>query len=292
MTNEIYAGTFIWGRNSKRGLEPIRVEDAFPPIVTKEIFERVQDQLRERAPIKIHPKRVASRFLLSGLARCGHCGKALVGMDAKNGKFSYYVCGTLLKKGSGSCPARYLNSGKFEGLVIDKIKEHILTEENLTNLVKLVNEEIDSSCKAYREELDARSDEITDINHRLERLYDVIEMGELGLGDLAPRIKELRSRQEKLQVRKVEIESYLSDRKVELARPEIVKAYVKDLRKLLSNSPLSERKAFVRSFIKEVKVTGDEVVLTYTIPLSSRGIPREKVGGVLSTVHYGGRYWT
>ena len=64
------------------------------------------------------------------------------------------MCGTLLKKGAGSCEARYLNSQKFEALVINKIKEHILTEENLQELVRLVNEEMDSTAGNYREELE------------------------------------------------------------------------------------------------------------------------------------------
>lgn len=47
--------------------------------------------------------RAAGRFLLSGLAHCGYCDNALIGQDAKSGSFSYYVCGTLGKKGAGSC---------------------------------------------------------------------------------------------------------------------------------------------------------------------------------------------
>ena len=35
-----------------------------------------------------------------------------------------------------------------------------------------------------------------------------------------------------------------------------------------------------------------EVLLTYTMPLSPIGISEEKEVGVLSTVQYGGRYWT
>ncbi len=73
----------------------------------------VQSLLKERAFVTTHPKRVASNYLLSGLARCGYCGKALVGQDAKGGQFHYYVCGTLLKKGAGSCSAPYINSQKF-----------------------------------------------------------------------------------------------------------------------------------------------------------------------------------
>jgi DNA repair exonuclease SbcCD ATPase subunit len=217
--------------------------------------------------------------------------RKLIGQEAKGGQFNYYVCGTLLRKGAGSCQAHYLNSQKFEGLVINKIKEHILTEENLRELVRLVNEEMDSVGGEYREELDTISDEIASINHRLERLYDALETGKLRLEDLAPRIQQLRYRQEQLQARKWELEALLSDRRVELANLETVTRYIDDLRNLLDESSLTERKSFIRSFVKEVKVTADEVLLTYTMPLPPEGISEERVG-VLSSVHYGGPWLT
>jgi len=137
------------------------------------------------------------RQALTGcLARCGCCGKALVGQDAKSGQFTYYVCGTLLKKGSGSCPTRYLNSRQFEGLIIDKIKEHVLTTENLTRLVHIVNEEMDNLAAEYHQRLDIVLNEIADVNRRLERLYDALETGKIQLVDLAPRIQQLRQQRE------------------------------------------------------------------------------------------------
>ena len=199
LTNEAYTGTLTWGRNSKRNLSPIRVENAWPAIIDKETFAQVQAQLKERAPAQLNPRRAASPYLLSGLAKCGYCGKALVGQEAKGGQFSYYVCGTLLKKGSGSCPTHYLNSQKFEELVVSKIKEHILTEENLKELVRLVNEEMDTAASEYQDELETLGGEVSDINHRLERLYDVLEPGKIGLEDVAPRIQQLRQRQQQVQ---------------------------------------------------------------------------------------------
>ena len=90
---------------------------------------------------------------------------------------------------------------------------------------------------------------------------------------------------------RLELEQELSDRRVELADAETVAQCVIDLRNTLSESPLAERKSFVRSFVKEVKVTGDEVLLTYTIPMLPGGMTEEKLP-VLSIGHYGGRYWT
>ena len=97
----------------------------------------------------IHPKRLSSPFLLSGIADCGHCGKTLIGKYAKSGQFAYYVCGTLDKKESRSCLAKYLNASLFEAMVIELIRRRILTRDNLMSLVKLINEEMDSAMTSY-----------------------------------------------------------------------------------------------------------------------------------------------
>ncbi len=290
LTNEIYTGVFVWGKNSKRGNEPVRTDNVCQAIVDRNTFLRVQNLMKERMPKKVHPKRVGSPFLLSGIAYCGYCGKALVGRYAKSGEFSYYVCGTLDKKGAGSCQARYLNANKFESLVVKQIKDHILTRENLTDLVRMVNEETDSAMHSYNDELGTIVHATADVNGRLERLYDAIETGKLNLDDVVVRIRELRQRQEQLQARKIEIESHMSDRKVEIADLETVSLYVDDLNELLKEGLLAERRAFIRSFVKEVRVTVNEAVLSYFVPnLPERvAIGRE---GVLPTVQYGGRYW-
>ena len=288
LTNEVYTGTLVWGRTSNRNLPPVRVENAWPAVVDHDVFEQVKSKLKKRAFIFIHPKRVASNYLLSGIAKCGYCGKALVGQDAKGGQFHYYVCGTLLKKGSGSCPAQYINSRRFEELIINKIKGHILTYENLSQLVYLVNEEMDASAGEYHTRLNTVVNEINNVNSRLERLYDALETGTLQLADLAPRIKELRQRQEQLQMSSHELEMLLSDRRVELADLETVTQYVADLHNLLNDSTLTEKKSFIKSFVSEVQVTGTEVLLAYNLPVSEGKLVSETCA-VPPIVHYGGQ---
>jgi hypothetical protein len=74
-------------------------------------------------------------------------------------------------------------------LVIDKIKERVLTTENLNRLVHIVNEEMDGLAIEYRQRLDSVIDEIADVDRRLDRLYDALETGKIQLADLAPRIQ-------------------------------------------------------------------------------------------------------
>ena len=90
-------------------------------------------------------------------------------------QFSYYVCGTLTKNGAGSCPSHYLNARRLESLVVDKIKAVVLTRENLTRLAEYVTTELNSSSESHQEELETVENEISEVNGRLQRVYDAIE---------------------------------------------------------------------------------------------------------------------
>jgi site-specific DNA recombinase len=129
--------------------------------------------------------------------------------------------------------------------------------------------------------------EIAAVRRRLDRLYDALETGKLSLNDLAPRIQSLRQQEDQLQAARLELEDQLAERKIALADDRLVRSYVEDLKELLDESPLAEQKAFIRSFVKEVKVRGKEATLTYTMPLLPDGTSYE-TAGVLDTVHYGG----
>ncbi len=82
----------------------------------------------------------------------------------------------------------------------------------------------------------------------------------------------------------------MSDKRVELADMKMVKSYVIDLRHTLDKDPLTDRRAFIRSFVKEIAVTQQELQLNYTLPLPPDGLTEERVE-VLPIVRYGGRYW-
>ncbi len=79
----------------------------------------------------------------------------------------------------------------------------------------------------------------------------------------------------------------MSDKRVELADMQMVKSYANDLRDTLDDGSLSDRRAFIRSFVQEITVTKHEIQLNYTLPLLSDGLTEERMG-VLPIVRYGG----
>ena len=104
------------------------------------------------------------------------------------------------------------------------------------------------------------------------------------------RIKELRQRQERLQAQRIEPENRMSDRRVESFNLETMTEYIADMQAVLLEGTLVERKAFIRSFVKDIRISGADAGLTYFVPELSEKVSLEEVG-VPRTVHYGGRYW-
>ena len=288
LTNEAYTGTAVWGRTSKgeKAQDPVRVEGAWPALVSREMFDAVQEAMRNRAPKVQRPARVGSRFLLSGLLKCGVCGRPYSGQGAKSGQFAYYICGTLFREGAGMCSARYLNAPRVEDFVVEKIRERILTEETIVELVTLVAEEIDAMAGELSGRLDVIDAELGDVQSRLQRLYEALETSDLTLEVLSPRIFSLRHREEQLEAAREDADGQLEQRRVEFPTTEEIKEYVADFREFLKEGTFPERKALIRNFVEGIEVVGDEATLTYTIPMPSDGVTSESAS-VLDFVQSG-----
>ena len=277
LRNEAYTGTAVWGKTSKgeKSQDPVRVEGAWPALVSRELFDGVQQAMRERAPKVRRPARVGSRFLLSGLLKCGVCGRPYSAQGAKSGQFAYYICGTLFRNGAGTCSARYLNAPRLEEFVVEKIRERILNEETIVALVTLVAEEIDAIAGEMSGRLEVIEAELSDVRKRLEKLYEAIETSELTLEVLSPRIMSLRHREEQLEAARDDAETQLEQRRVELPNTEEIARYVADFRDFLKEGTIPERKALIRNFVDGIEVVGDEATLTYTVPMPSDGVTSE-----------------
>ena len=160
LSNEVYTGTLVWGARAKDSAQPVRIEEAFPAIVSKTQFRRVNGLMRSRAPRVAHPRRVASSYLLSGLVKCKFCNGALSGQDAKSGQFSYYVCQSIMKRGKDACETPRLNARRFEEMVVGRIRSNVLTEGNIRALVEVVDEQIDRVASEQRKRLETIEKEL------------------------------------------------------------------------------------------------------------------------------------
>ena len=281
LTNEAYCGTLIWGGRLEHeairsGTPPVRVENAWPAVIDRGTFDSIRQKMGNNAPKAVHPRVVASFYLLSGLLYCS-CGQAMIGRSAKSHQYYYYVCNRCFKQGKGSCSAKNLPKDKIEKLVIEQIKQKVLTPEYLEGLVKLVNAELDSTHGLLKNKLDDIDLELEEVRNRLAKLYDVLETGKLNLDDLAPRIKELKAKQDGLMKTRVQTEADMVLEGVQHINAEAVKAYAQDLRSLLEDGDFIQSKAFLRSFVKKIIIDGDKAKIQYHLPMPPNGKRTQEV---------------
>ena len=300
LLNEAYTGTLVWGTTAKDGAPPVRVEGAHPAIVSKRQFRRVTKLLGSRAPRKVHPRRSASPYLLSGLLRCETCGKAMTAAEAKGGKYTYYVCHSLLKRGSGACETPRLNAKSFENLIVDEIRANILTESNIRDLVKLLDEEMDGVAHEQRQRLQTIDEELEDVKKQLGRVWNFVAKSDsVDVAEASDLIVELRERKEKLEVAAEEARGLFSERRQFLDSADTVATFAAEMSDFLKTSELTETRAFVHSFVKEIEVKPGKAAIVYSIPTPEdspigRADTAEVAlnGRVRSTVKSGGPDWT
>ena len=295
LDNEAYTGAVVWGTKAKDGAPPVRVEDAHPAIISKGEFQRVKKLLGSRAPKRMNPRRASSPYLLSGLLRCQTCGKAMTAAEAKSGKYTYYVCHSLLKRGSGTCKTPRLNAKNFEELIVTNIRENVLTESNIRDLVKLLDEEMDGVAAEQRERLETIEEELDEVKRRLGRIWQAIETTDIEMADASDRIREHRERKEKLEIAAEEARAILAERRVMLDSADTIATFAADMSEFLKTSELTETKAFVRSFVKEIEVKPGKAAIVYSIPTpqdspigGANAVEVALNGGVRSTVRHGG----
>ena len=83
----------------------------------------------------------------------------------------------------------------------------------------------------------------------------------------------------------------ISDHRVEPIDLDKLTAYISDMREILKESNLSEKRSFIQSLIKEMKIQDNKALLTYSPPLPLDNITLT-VETVPRFVNYGGRYCT
>ncbi len=275
LTNEAYCGTLVLGGRAGHpavhsGVAPVRVENAWSAIIDKDAFRQIRAMMASKKPQNAHPRTIPSAFLFSGFIFCS-CGHAMIGRSAKSHQYYYYTCNGNFKQGVDTCAARALPKDRLERIIVEQIKEKVLNDEWLEELVQLVNKELDSSHSLLADRLDAIDADLNEIRLRLSRLYEALETGKLSLDDLAPRIKEQRARENELSKVRLQVEAEMLVQGPNHVDDERIKAHARDLKMILEEADLTTSKAFLKTFIKRIEIKGNEATIRYTLPVSPQG---------------------
>jgi site-specific DNA recombinase len=220
---------------------------------------------------------IASNHILSGLVHCGCCGSRMKVSSAKSGQFVYYSCVKKLKEGRASCCQKSLSAQKFEPLVLETIKRHLLSEVHLSKLATLVLDEFKVLQTDSTELFSNIERHLVEADRKIRRYYDLIENHGLGVEAAASRLNELNQEKARLLAEKREIQNRSEQGNCQLPTPAEVKACVEDLRSVLEGGTIMQRKSFLRSFVRRIGIKDNEAEIEYTCPLSPYGNGKREV---------------
>ena len=144
----------------------ITYTNIFPPIVSTELFDKVQQRISavKKAPAA---SKARVKYQLQGKLFCGMCGHNMIGESGKshNGEMHYYYTCANRKK-NRACKKRNEKKDFIEWYVVEQTMLTVLTKERIEELSKLLEAE-------YKKEFDASG--IAVLEHKIASLDNEIE---------------------------------------------------------------------------------------------------------------------
>ncbi|MFA6321659.1 MAG: recombinase family protein [Candidatus Omnitrophota bacterium] len=269
--NEKYVGDTKFGKQLNTGdrpiralLEPVTVKNSHTPIIDRDLDAKAKQILKSKSPENSEPMIHNDSYMLSSLIVCGKCGARYIGASAKGGKFHYYRCGTKSRKGKIACDAPDFNRVKLEGQITDQLKKKIITRENIKDLAATMFEKARSAVPKITQEISVVDTAIRTKEGRLQKLYETIETSKvLNADDLAPRIRELKTEIQSLQIEKEKLAADLQNSQNAKFDTKWLKAYAEFIISLLESKDFYTLKNLFRRIIKTIEVKNGICNITY-----------------------------
>ena len=189
LKDEAYTGTLICHKSERNKInktfrfteaaEQFRHENYLPPIITREMWEQVQELMNMRKKDNVRAGEGQTIHRYSGLITCGDCGRAFIGkrIKLKNSQRVEYVCSTHHRFGEEHCSAHTLREEYLDEIIRGEL---IATKAQYQRIWDAMQDTIDrwtpkatntlSQLKKLRQQIEATEEEMEDI--LMERIRD------------------------------------------------------------------------------------------------------------------------
>lgn len=262
LTNEKYTGVYIYNKTASKNAfgkrnghaykdesEVIKIEGGMPAIIAKEDFQKVQEILKMRKA-KPGSNTAKENYLLSGIIRCGCCGKAFCGNRRKAKNKPMYVsyrCAHRTKTSSKVCDNKEIRKEYVEEYVLSELERKIFNDEAIKILTEGINKNLKNQIKADDDKKSILLKEINDIDSQITNIVNAITQGFVQ--------EEFKEKMDQLKKRKTDVQDKLSEIEAREVNKVVTEADVRNLLSDFSGYVMSrnipECKKFIRDFVKK-----------------------------------------
>lgn len=258
LRNPVIKGLMVYGRSQKKidpSHELIEVGGVFPPILTDEEWDTLQQRMdiRKGTPRgSVHK----SNYLLSGIARCGHCGGPMTGKTGSSYKgkvYRSYLC-VRAKKAKEDCVFHNIHSAKrIEPAVLDYLGQF----SDPARVAELLKQTGDTELKRMKTELSKLNKRLKTLDSDFHKNLDYLKRGLLNEEEFSKANIERRDERTSTEIRlaelREEVHSAESSQDSIAAVPERVASFIGSFEQL--ETP--KAKAMLHMILKAVYVWTD-----------------------------------
>ena len=167
LSNPFYCGLFRYAGEIYEGKHE--------PIISKKIFDKVQEILKQRGKPRRKVKNEPQPYC--GLLRCGACGMMITGeyriKRQKNGNEHHYIYYHCTKKNKSiKCPEPYIRQEELDKQISSLLQKFSLRPDWTEKLTTRLEQDKEKSAQSVSAFVQENKEKIKAINVKLQRLLD------------------------------------------------------------------------------------------------------------------------
>lgn len=247
LANPVYYGEIHFLRTRRRAFgngrrvavpadEHIIIKGSHESIISKELFDRAQEVRKKKS--KYGGRAAGSKYFLSGLLKCEHCGNSMVIVKSWDDKKKFYVCGTWHQ--GGECDKNKVEMSDVEDYVLGKLKSMMNNKQCFEGFC---HEAQAFKVEDVHKEIEAINKDLDKLEAKRKKVFDLYEDGLIEKGEISKRLEEL------VEERKIK-EGLLCEHNEKIAKA----LEKKDLEKLFKKALLDFDEKFEKADIALKKI--------------------------------------
>ncbi len=276
-------------------------ENTHEPIIERELFERVRATLKTKV---VTMGRTFHRpYLLTGLARCAHCGYRMIGHPSQgNGhKYLMYTCSGYLRIGKSVCRSVHILTESLEQEVLQTIRAHLSSpdwkNEVRETLQMMVHEEFGGKANDRAQELRHQLDAV---NRQIANIVDAIKTSGRFSEAMNQTLADLETQRDAVRGALSEAEKRVNQRVGAETLAEKIMGFFGDLDRIWrAGLTVEEQKDLLRCYVHQINVrhspaSVEAEIWLYKVPIPHKQMTPEGAdfSPLISRVNCGGRKFT
>ena len=212
-----YRETNILYKNKKRIRKPqeqsLRVEGTHEALISRDVFDRVQDLSAKRR----RSQKNAVTQIFAGLVRCADCGWSMRFATNRQNKtpYSYYSCTYYSQHGRGWCSSHYIRYDVLYAYVLSRLQYWCRQAQiDRKRLLEKVKDNVGGECtaqtKAKLTELNRLEKRRSDVDSLFTRMYEDRAADRITERNFTMLLEKYQAEQQQLEIRIQDLKAELS----------------------------------------------------------------------------------